>query len=452
MPRGSPLGMMPRRRFYAGRDPERAVTVEDLRTMAYRRLPTFALEYLEGGAEEEATLTRNREAFADISFAPRTLVDTSKRDTRSELFGVSLPMPVAVAPTGLNGLFWPDADRALAGAAARMGVPFAQSTMSNDPIGKVAAVHGLRHWWQLYVFGPPEVSATLVARAREAGCEALIVTTDAQIYGNREWERRHQSAPRTLDWMAKLDAALHLRWLAATILARGMPQFANVIDFVPQGKRRFFESAFWIRSQMDQSLSWDRIARLRDQWPRKFLIKGILRPEDVVRAAAVGADAVVISNHGGRQLDYAVSPLDVLPRARAAVGDRFTIIVDGGIRRGTDVIKALALGADLVLVGRATLYGLAAAGKAGAFRALEILRDEMERNLGLLGVTEVGALGPHLLVRMQPGDGVAERGGHTGAIRFSPIQPDVQLSGPIRGDSHDEQVAESRSPSEAGLG
>ncbi len=188
---------------------------------------------------------------------------------------------------------------------------------------------------------------------------------------------------------------MHPRWFAGGILTHGMPSFENVIEFVPRATGAgFFDSAHWIRSQMDRAFSWETIARIRERWPRKLIIKGLLSVEDVVRAAEIGADAVAISNHGGRQLDWAVAPLDLLPAARRAVGDRITILVDGGFRRGTDVIKALALGADAVLVGRAVLYGVAAAGKDGAKRALDILREEILRDLGLLGVPSIAELQP----------------------------------------------------------
>ena len=270
--------------------------------------------------------------------------------------------------------------------------------MSNDGMDRVARVPGLRYWWQLYVFGPPGVRETLIERARNAGCEALIVTVDAQIYGNREWHKRTTAGPKSLSWSSKFDALMHPRWFARGILTHGMPRFENVIEFVPKDRRAFFDSAHWIRSQMDRKLSWDTIARIRERWPRKLVIKGLLNVEDIARAAEIGADAVAISNHGGRQLDWAVAPLDLLPAARQAVGDRIAIFVDGGFRRGTDVIKALALGADAVLAGRAVLYGVAAAGKDGAKRALDILREEILRNLGLLGVRSIAELNPRLLV------------------------------------------------------
>lgn len=387
----------PRRRFYAGGDPAEAVTIEDLRTMAHRRLPGFVLEYLEGGGEDEASLARNIAALAEWRFRHRSLVDVSRRDVSAVLFGRRSALPVAIAPTGLNGLFWPHADLRLAEAAAAAGIPFAQSTMSNDRMERVARVPGLRYWWQLYVFGPPEVRETLIDRARDAGCEALIVTTDAQIYGNREWEKRTQSGPRSLGWRARFDALRHPRWLARGILTHGMPRFENVIEFVPEDRRGLFDSAQWIRSQMDRAMVWDTLARIRERWPRRLIVKGLLEVADVERAAALGVDAVALSNHGGRQLDWALAPLDLLPAARQAVGDRVAILVDGGFRRGSDILKGLMLGADAVLLGRAPLYGVAAAGRAGAERALAILREELDRDLALLGAASPAGLDRQLL-------------------------------------------------------
>ncbi len=399
------LGATPRREFYVGSDLARAASVEDLRAMAHRRLPRFALEYLEGGSEDEATLARNIAALAEWRFAHRSLVDVSRRDLTATLFGRQMAMPVVVAPTGLNALFWPHADLRLAEAAAEAGIPFAQSTMSNDAMAEVARVPRLRHWWQLYVFGPPAVQETLIERARDHGCEALVVTVDAQLYGNREWEKRDRADSKDLSWSAKLDALRHPRWLMSG-LAHGMPRFENVVDFVPRDRRGFFDSAFWIRSQMDRGLCWDTVARIRDRWAGKLVIKGLLNVGDVVRAADIGADAVALSNHGGRQLDWAVSPLDIVQAARQAVGSRIEILVDGGIRRGTDVIKAISLGADAVLIGRAVLYGVAAAGRDGAKRSLDILRDEIDRDLGLVGAPSLAELGPHLLVHSgQGGEG-----------------------------------------------
>ncbi len=381
---------------------ERAVTVEDLRARAHRFLARFALEYLEGGAEEEATLQRNRSALAEYRFVPRALVDVAHRDIGTTLFGRRLPVPLVVAPTGLNGVFRAHADRMLAQAAAERGVPFTQSTMSNDPMRSVADVANLRHWWQLYVFGPPKVRETLIGRAEAAGCEALVITIDAQIFGNREWSRRDFVNPGHLTARSLLDAALHPRWAAAMLLGQGMPVFENIIEFVPQEHHGFFDSAFWVRSQMRKDLDWAMVREIRDRWPRKLLIKGVLDVDAVRRVAAIGADGVVLSNHGGRQLDWAISGLDCLPDARAAVGPEFTILVDGGFRRGSDVIKALALGANAVQIGRAALYGVAAGGQAGVERAIEIFCEEIDRTLGLLGCDSIGALDASVLTRRPP--------------------------------------------------
>jgi (S)-mandelate dehydrogenase len=378
------------------------VTIEDLRAMAHRRLPRFVLEYLEGGADGEACLARNLEALAEWRFMHRSLVDVSHRDLSTVLFDRRMEMPVAIAPTGLNGIMWAHADLRLAQAAAEAGIPFAQSTMSNEKMERVAQVPGLRYWWQLYVFGPREIRENLIDRAERAGCEALIVTTDAQIYGNREWAHRLQSSPAHLSWTARLDLLRYPRWLTERVLTHGLPRFENVIDFVPKQHHGLLKSAHWIRSQMDRGLSWDTVARIRDRWPRKLIIKGLLSVRDVERAAEIGADAVAISNHGGRQLDWAVAPIDILPEARRAVGNRIALIVVGGMRRGTDILKAVMLGADAVFVGRAPLYGVAAGGREGAKRALDIFREEIERDMGLLGVPRVADLSQRLLVRIGP--------------------------------------------------
>jgi len=400
-PSPAQLGGSPARHLYDGRDPARAITIQDLRAMAHRFLPDFALGYLEGGAEEEQTLARNLAALAAWRFLPRALVDVSRRSVASSLFGRPVPVPIVIAPTGLNGLFRDRADRMLAEAAAAAGIPFTQSTMSNVAMEEVrAGLEGLRHWWQLYVFGPPEIWEALIARAERAGCEALVVTTDAQIFGDRAWSRHHFVQPGNLTWRSIARAGVHARWLAATMLhRRGMPRFENIIGFVPKEHRAFYDSAFWVRREMDKGLDWETIRRIRSFWPRKLLVKGLIRPQDVARALEVGADGVVMSDHGGRQLDSAVSPLEMLPEARRLVSPNFTILVDGGIRRGSDVLKAVALGADAVQIGRAALYGVAAAGTDGVARAIAILTEEMDRTLGLLGATSLADLGPGMLVR-----------------------------------------------------
>jgi len=392
------LGGSPRRRYYSGRNLERARSIEDLRAMAHARLPRFALEYLEGGAEDEASLVRDRTAYAQWRFVPRQLVDVSHRSLDCTILGRPAPMPLVVAPTGLNGLFIHHGDIALAHAAARAGLPFVQSTMSNDRMEDVARVPGLRHWWQLYVFGGDEVWQELLRRADAAGCEALLLTTNAQIFGHREWSTRTR-ATRTRPTLATVgDALLHPGWIVSTLLAGGgLPAFSNVTDFVPRHQRGFFQTAFWIRDHQPTSLDWVTVDRIRQRWHKPFLLKGLLHEDDVRRALDAGVDGIVLGTHGGRQLDWCVSALDVLPRARAIVGDRMALYVTGGLRRGTDLLKALALGADAVLAGRAPLYGLCAAGCAGAATALHMIGQEAHDALGLLGARSVGELGPHLL-------------------------------------------------------
>ena len=308
-------------------------------------------------------------------------------------------MPLIVAPTGLNGLFLHHGDTALARAAAACEVPFVQSTMSNETMEDVARIPGLRHWWQLYVFGGDEVWQELLRRADAAGCEALVLTTNAQIFGNREWSARTQSTPSRLSIPSVLDAALRPRWLASTLLRHGMPAFENIVDFVPKDQRGFFESAFWIRAHQPTSLSWRTVEAIRGRWRKPFLLKGILHPDDVRRSVDAGVDGIVLGSHGGRQLDSCVAPLDLLPAAREIVGDRIALHLSGGVRRGTDVLKALGLGADAVLCGRAPLYGLCAAGAPGVGRALEILQRETLDAMGLLGARSLADLGPGFMSR-----------------------------------------------------
>jgi (S)-mandelate dehydrogenase len=257
----------------------------------------------------------------------------------------------------------------------------------------------VRHWWQLYIFGGDEIWQELLRRADRAGCEALVLTTNTQIFGDREWQRRNQSADKRLSASAALESLAHPLWLAENLLSHGIPTFPNVIDFVPRGQRSFFAASGWIRKHQPTSLSWDTVAKIRQFWKKPFILKGILNPEDVRRSADSGVDGIVLGSHGGRQLDWTVSALDLLPVARDIVDDRIALYMTGGIRRGTDMLKALALGASAVWVGRAPLYGLSAAGAAGAARALEILKSEALDGMGLLGVSRVDQLGPHLLAR-----------------------------------------------------
>jgi (S)-mandelate dehydrogenase len=388
----------PRRRFYTGGDIARVQTIGDLRARTHKLMPRFVLEYLEGGAGDEATLARERQSFAEWRVMPHTLVDEAHVDLTTEIIGKAAPLPLVVAPTGLNGVFMRGADTAVAQGAARSGVPFVQSTMSNERMEDVAKVPGLRHWWQLYVFGGEEIWQELVDRADACGCEALVVTTNSQIFGQRDWDSRTRVEGQRPSWSTIIDSALHPRWLATT-LTRGMPEFANVLEFVPKDRRGFFSSAFWIREQMWRSLAWKDIEMIRHRWKKPLFVKGVLNLDDVSKACDSGADGIMLGSHGGRQADWAVAPLDILQRARKIVGDRKGLYLSGGIRAGTDILKAKALGADVVMTGRATLYGLCAYGADGVHCAIQILKGEMANELGQYGIPGLEALSPDLLVR-----------------------------------------------------
>ncbi|WP_343611062.1 alpha-hydroxy acid oxidase [Novosphingobium sp.] len=367
--------------LYTGRAPSRALAIADLRAMALRRLPGFVAEFLEGGAEDENTLAANLASFAQARFAPRVLTGPPP-PSGIRLFGQDLPLPLVIAPTGFNALHWHEGDLALARAAARAGVPFTQSTVSNATIEQVAAT-GARHWFQLYAFRDRGASAALVERARQAGAAALVITVDAQLYGKRAWNTRLYRGENALRWPAMLDAARHPRWMAQ-VWARGMPGFANLYPFLPQGQSGLLPSARWVREAIDPALDWSILGWARQHWSGPLIVKGIGHPEDAARALAKGADGIVLSNHGGRQLDGALPALDLVAAVRDRLGDGPTVLIDGGARRGVDLAIARARGADAVMTGRATLYGLAAAGEAGVARALSILAEEYALAQGLI--------------------------------------------------------------------
>jgi len=386
-----------KRAFYPGRDFRRAINIEELRLVARRRLPNFSFEYVEGGAEDEVTLRRNRDVFERIAWLPRALVGKYPPDLKSEIFGRPVSMPIVVAPTGFNGMLWPQGDIALAKAATAAGIPFTLSTASNCAVGRLAAAVQGDLWYQLYPYKDESVVDRLVDRVAEAGCGVLVVTADAPVLGAREWDQRNYRQPMKLSLGSILDVLAHPRWLAQVMLPSGPPTFENLTEFLPPGHHSALVGAKYSFSQINPRLSWSDVARMRSRWSGKLVVKGLMCLEDVGRAIEVGVDGIVLSNHGGRQLDGATSGVELLPSVAAQYGDQITVMVDGGFRRGNDVLKALALGADAVLLGRAMLYGLAAGGEAGAAHALALLRAEMERSLLLLGCGGVADLGRHLI-------------------------------------------------------
>lgn len=386
-----------KREHYAGGDFRRAISIEDLRRVARRRLPNFNYEYIEGGAEDEVTLRRNRDVFQRIAWQPRALVGAGPADLGTRIFGQPANMPLVVAPTGFNGLVWKQGDIALARAAAAAGIPFTLSTAANCSITRLAAAVQGNLWYQLYAYKDQNVVDRLIDRVREAGCEVLAVTADAPVLGAREWDQRNYRAPMKLSLASMLDVLMHPRWLTQVMLPSGAPTFENLAEFLPPGQYSALIGAKYSFSQINSRLSWHDIDRIRKRWSGKLVVKGLLCIEDARRAAEVGVDGIVLSNHGGRQLDSCVSGMEILPAVASELGDRLTVLVDGGFRRGSDVLKAVALGAHGVMVGRAVLYGLAAGGEAGASHALGILRSEMERAMMLLGCGSISDLGRHLI-------------------------------------------------------
>ncbi len=390
------------RRPFRGSDFRRALTIDELRLAARRCVPNFAFEYLEGGAEDEVTLARNRAVFGEYRFVPKALVNTAERRIDCEIFGRPSAAPLVIAPTGLNGLQSPAGDLALARAAAGARIPFTLSTVSNADLDDIAFAAGGRLWMQLYVFKDRAIARDLVARAAAAGYEALVLTVDAQVFGSREWDLRNFRRPGLLNLRNRLDALLHPRWLYRVMWPDGFPKFSNIWRYLPAEYRTTKGGVAYTPRLFAQDLDWRDVEWLRAAWPGKLLIKGLLDPNDVCRARAAGCDGAVLSNHGGRQLDHCVAPLEMLSEIRAAVGADFTLLADSGFRRGGDVVKALLLGADAVLVGRAVLYGLAAGGEAGAAHALGILTSEIDRVLGQLGCRTLADLAPSMIRRVTP--------------------------------------------------
>ena len=391
-----------KRRPFAGRKLDAALNIADLREVARRRVPGFVFEYVEGGAEDEATLRGNRAAFAALRFAPPTLLDTEGRSLRTELLGTPSNAPLAIAPTGLNGMLHPEGDIALARAAAACGVPYTLSTVSTTRLEEVASRAGGRLWMQLYVMKNRAIAEDLMRRAAAAGFEALLFTTDANVFGNREWDRRNYLRPGRPRPGAILDTLRHPGWLARVLVRRGVPRFRNLEGFLPPHAASAVGGSTLIPRMFAPTITWEDIAWIRRHWPRKLLVKGVLSVADARRAADLGCDGIVLTNHGGRQLDYCVAPIEVLGEIAAAVGQRMAVLIDSGFRRGTDIAKALALGAHAVMIGRAALYGLAAGGEPGVRRALEMLMIELDRVLGQLGCRSVSELGPALLRSAQP--------------------------------------------------
>lgn len=385
----------------AARSAKYAYNIADLRDMARSRLPKGLFEFVDRGAEDEVSLAGNRAALEGIKLKPRVLVDVSRRTQAITLLGREQSMPIVVAPTGAAGIMWYEGEIALARAAVAAGIPYALATTSMTAMEKIIEAAPGRLWFQLYMYGDRALSHALAERARVAGYEALIVTVDSPVFSNREYNHRNGfTIPISCTLRNTVDVLGHPRWFAGVLLrylleTGGLPLYANYPDAV---KRRIKAQPLGRALKLNDALTWNEVRVLRKLWPRTLILKGVLHPQDAVLAADCGVDAVIVSNHGGRVLDGAMATMDVLPQVIDAVGKRMAVIVDSGFRRGSDVVKALALGAAAVMVGRATLYGVAADGEAGAARAIAILREEIDRVLALLGCRSVAELSRDFLV------------------------------------------------------
>ena len=377
-----------------------AYNIEDLRNSAQRRLPKGVFEFVDRGSEDEVALRNNRAAFERIKLSPRPLVDVSMRSQAIELFGHSLKMPIAIAPTGTAGLMWYQGELELARAAAAAGIPFTLATGSMTAMEKIAEQAPGRLWFQLYMWPDRSMSHKLVERARLAGFEALVVTVDGVVSGNREYNLRNGfTIPFSYSRRNVVDVMRHPRWMLGVLgrymLGNGMPRYENY----PLELKNKITAAPMGKSMMrNDSLNWDDLRVLRKLWPHTLIVKGMMHPRDALQAAHCGADAVVVSNHGGRNFDSLAAPIEVLPQVADAVGKRLTVLMDSGVRRGSDVVKALALGAKAVMIGRPTLYGTAVGGEAGAARAIGIFREEIDRALAHLGCISVNELDRSCLV------------------------------------------------------
>ena len=379
----------------------KALNIGDLREMARRRLTKALFDFCDKGSEDQISMRDNRAALDRIKLMPRVLRDVSRRDPGITLFGKRHDLPLLIGPTGPAGFVWYRGETALARAAAKANVPFTVASTSNTAMEKIVANGGGTQWFQLYVWQEAEAALVTVKRALDAGFEALVFTVDSPVYNNREIDVRNGLVfPPRITLRSAIDGVLHPRWLIGTagryILDEGrLPAFTNIHipDEHKANATRYVSAASSSFLNRNDTLDWDFLKRLRDLWPRTLLVKGILHPDDAVMAADCGADGIFVSNHAGNVNDTAITAWDALPAIVDAAGGRSTLIADTGVRRGSDVLKALALGADAVAIGRAALYGLAAAGEAGAARALEIFDAEIRRTMAVMGLADIASIG-----------------------------------------------------------
>jgi len=389
------------RRSTGNRALDRCHDIAALRAAARRRLPRAVFDYIDGGADEELTLAGNREAFHRVRFRPRALQDVSAPSLSTRLLGTELPAPIALAPTGYTRMIHPDAETGVARAAAARGLPYTLSTVATTTIEDVAATGHPNLWFQLYVLRDRGLTRALVDRAADAGFRVLEIAVDSAVSGHRTRDVRNGlTIPPQLTAKTLLGIGAHPGYWSSVL--RGAPlTLANLRDTGPDGRPNARPRAggpgtvAGINELFDPSVTWDDLASLREHWSGALVLKGPLGPSDVRRAVDLGIDGIHLSNHGGRQLDRCVSPLDLLRPAREAAGELPTILLDSGIRSGADIAAAIALGADACVVGRAYLYGAAAAGQRGVEHAIDLLTGQLRRTLQLLGATDLADLRKH---------------------------------------------------------
>jgi len=374
-----------------------AYSIEHLRSMARARLPRAVFDFFDGGAEDEVTLRDNRAAFERVRLLPRVLLDVAAPDTSCEILGGPSKLPFVIAPTGAIGIAWPGADLAIARCASALGIPYTLSTNATASIEEIAEQAPGRLWFQLYVLRDRSFVEKLIARAEAAGYEALVPTVDLAVGGKRERDFRNGfSVPPTLTLRHVLAGAMKPGWAWQILLNGGLPDFVNVRGYGGSDERGL-KLASSVGRDTDPAFTWEDLARFRDRWKRKLVVKGVSRVDDAERLLKMGVDGVWVSNHGGRQLDGAVASLDAMKEIARAVGGKAAVLMDGGVRRGADALKARALGAQAVAVGRAALYGVAVAGEEGARHALAILVTELVRTMQLCGARSIAEIGPELL-------------------------------------------------------
>lgn len=368
--------------------------IEDLKQLHRRRAPKMFFDYCESGSWTEQTFRENTTDFDQIRLRQRVAVDMTGRTTATQMIGQDVTMPVALAPVGLTGMQHADGEILAAKAAEKFGVPFTLSTMSICSIEDIAEHTSAPFWFQLYTMKDTDFTSRLIKRAQAANCSALVITLDLQLLGQRHKDIKNGlSAPPKLTLPVMLDLATKWRW-GMGMLGTKRREFRNIVGHVDNISDMSSLGA-WTNEQFDPSLDWDKVKALMDQWGGKVVLKGILDAEDAAIAAEMGADAIIVSNHGGRQQDGALSSIRALPGIVDAVGDKIEVWLDSGIRSGQDVLKALALGAKGTMIGRSYIYGLGAMGEAGVTRALEVIHRELDVSMALAGGTDVRALGRH---------------------------------------------------------